>query len=181
MLVISKALPPQSRYDVELVLPFDLRQKSRLRTTLADGEEVGLFLERGRVLRDGDCLQADDGRIVRVRSKAEKVLHVVCANEAQLVRVAYHLGNRHVALQVGEGWVRIAADDVLADMIRGLGAKVQSLEAAFEPEAGAYGGHHHSHAPDAHGPEQDGAHRHRGVIHQFGDGASGPARGVTEP
>ena len=168
MLVISKLLPPQSRYDVELVLPFDLRQKSRLRTTTAGGEEVGLFLERGRVLRDGDCLQAEDGRIVRVRSKAEKVLHVICENDAQLVRVAYHLGNRHVPLQVGQGWVRIAADDVLADMISGLGATVQSLEAAFEPEAGAYGGHHHAHISDGHGSEKDGAHGHRGVIHQFG-------------
>ncbi len=180
MLVISKVLPPQSRCDVELILPFDLRQKSRLRTTTTAGEEVGLFLERGRVLRDGDCLQADDGRIIRVRSKAEKVLQVNCENEAQLVRVAYHLGNRHVALQVGEGWVRIAADDVLADMIKGLGAKVQCLEAAFEPEAGAYGGHHHSHATDEKGPGQHGAHGHRGVIHQFGDSASGSAS-VTEP
>jgi len=181
MLVISKVLPPQSRHDIELVLSFDLRQKSRLRTTLADGEEVGLFLERGRILRDGDCLQAEDGRIVLVRSKAEKVLHVVCENEAQLVRVAYHLGNRHVALQVGDGWVRIAADDVLADMIIGLGASVQPLEAAFEPEAGAYGGHHHSHASDAHGSgHDDGTHGHRGIIHQFGDGASGSAAGAAD-
>lgn len=175
MLVISKVLPPQSRHDVELVLPFDLRQKSRLRTTLADGEEVGLFLDRGRVLRDGDCLQAEDGRVVRVRSRAEKVLHVICENDAQLVRVAYHLGNRHVALQVGEGWVRIAADEVLADMIRGLGARVEYLEAAFEPEAGAYGGHHHAHAGDEHGAGAHGGHGHRGVIHQFGDRTSGSA------
>jgi urease accessory protein len=178
MLVISKVLPPQSRHDVELVLPFDLRQKSRLRTTLADGEEVGLFLERGSVLRDGDCLQADDGRIVRVRSKAEKVLHVVCDDEAQLVRVAYHLGNRHVALQVGAGWIRIAADNVLADMIKGLGARAQSLEAAFEPEAGAYGGHHHSHDADGSNSKRDGGHGQRGVIHQFGEGAP---TGVAEP
>lgn len=180
MLVISKVLPPQSRYDVELVLPFDLRQKSRLRTTTAEGEEAGLFLERGRVLRDGDCLQADDGRIVRIRSKAEKVLHVSCENEAQLVRVAYHLGNRHVPLQVGQGWVRIAADDVLADMVEGLGATVQTLDAAFEPEAGAYGGHHHAHDSDERGSEKDGAHRHRGVIHQFGDSASGSAADMAK-
>ncbi len=180
MLVLSKILPPQASYDAELVLPFDLRQKSRLRTELDDGEEVGMFLERGRVLRDGDCLQAEDGRIVRIRSAAEKVLHVVCENDAQLVRVAYHLGNRHVALQVGEGWVRIAADQVLADMIIGLGASVTSLEVAFEPESGAYGGHHHAHDADEHDSAHHGAHGHRGIIHQFGEGGSEAAPGAPE-
>jgi urease accessory protein len=181
MLVLSKILPPQASYDAELVLPFDLRQKSRLRTELDDGEEVGMFLERGRVLRDGDCLQAEDGRIVRIRSAAEKVLHVVCENDAQLVRVAYHLGNRHVALQVGEGWVRIAADQVLADMIIGLGASVTSLEVAFEPESGAYGGHHHhAHDADEHESARHGAHGHRGIIHQFGESGSEAVPGAPE-
>ena len=185
MLVISKLLPPQSRHDVELVLPFDLRQKSRLRTALSDGEEVGLFLERGRVLRDGDCLQADDGRIVLVRSKAEKVLHISCASEPELVRVAYHLGNRHVPLQVGDGWVRIAADDVLGEMVKGLGATVQQLEAAFEPGAGAYGGHHHAHpsgesGTGEHGPQQNGTHAHRGIIHQFGARGIGSRNKATD-
>ena len=124
MLVVSKRLPEQSRHDVELVLPFDLRQKSRLRTTLADGEEVGLFLDRGHVLRGGDYLQSEDGRIVLVRAKAEKVLHISCANAADLLRVAYHLGNRHVPLQVGQGWLRIANDDVLRAMVEGLGASI---------------------------------------------------------
>ena len=76
MLTISKHATAQSTHDIELVLPFDLRQKSRLRTALVDGEEVGLFLERGDILRDGDCLLADDGRVVIVRAKAEKVLHM---------------------------------------------------------------------------------------------------------
>ncbi|UCH48223.1 MAG: urease accessory protein UreE [Betaproteobacteria bacterium] len=160
MLVISKLLPKQSRCDVELVLPFDLRQKSRLRTTLADGEEVGLFLERGHVLRDGDFLQAEDGRVVVVRARAERVLHIFCDSEPDLVRVVYHLGNRHVPLQVGKGWVRIADDDVLRKMVEGLGASVKVMNAPFEPEAGAYGGHHH------HGGEESGS-----VIHQFGRAA----------
>ena len=164
MLVISKLLPKQSRFDVELVLPFDLRQKSRLRTALADGEEVGLFLERGHILRDGDFLQADDGRIVLVRAQAERVLHISCASETDLVRAAYHLGNRHVPLQVGTGWVRIADDDVLRQMVEGLGATVEVMNAPFEPEAGAYGGHHHGH-----GGEESG-----GVIHQFGGAAKQP-------
>lgn len=158
MLVISKLLPEQSRYDVELVLPFELRQKSRLRTRLANGEEVGLFLERGHILRDGDFLSAEDGRIVVVRAQAERVLHIACRSETELVRVAYHLGNRHVPLQVGSGWVRIAEDSVLREMVEGLGASTQLKSAAFEPEAGAYGGHDHAHGGDS------GA----GVIHQFG-------------
>ena len=158
MLVISRPLPKQERYDVELVLPFDLRQKSRLRTALPGGEEVGLFLERGHILRDGDFLQAEDGRIVVVRAQAECVLHIVCDSEPDLVRVAYHLGNRHVPLQVGHGWVRIAEDDVLGTMVEGLGASVEVMNVPFEPEAGAYGGHHHGHGSD----------EGRGVIHQFG-------------
>jgi urease accessory protein len=158
MLVISKLLPRQSRFDVELVLPFELRQRSRLRTVLPDGEEVGLFLERGHILRGGDFLQGEDGRIVVVRAQSERVLHVSCASEAELVRVAYHLGNRHVPLQVGTRWVRIAEDDVLRRMVEGLGASVQAMSAPFEPESGAYGGHHHGH----------GAQEGGGIIHQFG-------------
>jgi urease accessory protein len=165
MLVVSKRLSDQSRHDLELVLPFDLRQKSRLRTTLPDGEEVGLFLERGQVLRGGDCLQAEDGRIVVVRAKAEKVLHISCADAVDLLRVTYHLGNRHVPLQVGQGWVRIADDDVLRQMVEGLGAAVEVMVAPFEPEAGAYGGHHHGHAGESNGGS-GGA-----VIHQFGAAA----------
>ncbi len=164
MLVISKRLPPQSRHDVELILPFDLRQKSRLRTSLSDGEEVGLFLERGTVLRDGDYLQAEDDRIVLVRAQAEQVLQICCDSERDLVRVAYHLGNRHVPLQVGAGWVRIADDDVLRQMVEGLGASIEAMNAPFEPEAGAYGGHHHAH----------GSEHGAGVIHQFGRANSQP-------
>lgn len=158
MLTISKRIATQSGYDVELVLPFELRQKSRLRTALADGEEVGLFLDRGHILRDGEYLQAIDGRIVVVRAQPEKVLRISCSSERDLIRIAYHLGNRHVALQVGEGWLSIADDDVLRNMVEGLGARVALVEAPFEPEAGAYGGHHHGH--DSSG--------HRGLIHQFG-------------
>jgi len=163
MLVISKTLAPQSRCDVELELPFDLRQKSRLRTTAVDGEEVGLFLERGHVLRDGDYLLAEDGRIVRVKASNEKVLHIECSSASALVRVTYHLGNRHVPLQVGNDWVRIADDDVLRQMVKGLGAEVRVLEAPFEPEAGAYGGHHHGHVGESNGNKSGAS-----VIHQFG-------------
>ena len=145
MLIVQQRIPPQSAFDAELALPFELRQKSRLRTTVAGGEEIGLFLERGTVLRGGEFLRADDGRVVRVVAAEEDLLEVRCSDGPTLARAAYHLGNRHVPVQVGEGYLRLAADHVLEDMLKGLGAKLAPVEAPFEPEAGAYaaGGHHH--------------------------------------
>ena len=98
MLNIQKRCPPREKFDAELVLPFDLRQKTRLRTQTTAGEETGLFLPRGSILRDGDFLEAEDGRIVKVTAKPEKVL------------------------QIGAGWLRIANDYVLRQMVEGLGA-----------------------------------------------------------
>ena len=157
MLTIQKRCAPRASFDAELVLPFELRQKSRLRTHSETGEEVGLFLPRGELLRGGDFLEADDGRVVRVSAKHEKVLHIGCPDGMQLARIAYHLGNRHVPLQVGEGWLRIANDYVLRQMVEGLSALAVAMEAPFEPEAGAYAGHqHHGETP-----------LHRGMIHQY--------------
>ena len=158
MLIVQKRIPPQVTFDAELVLPFELRQKSRLRTAVASGEEIGLFLERGMVLRDGECLHADDGRVVRVVAAAEDLFEVHCADPEALARAAYHLGNRHTPAQIGTGWLRIAADDVLAAMLRGLGATVTALRAPFEPEAGAYAAGHHAHSAEA---------KHAGIIHDF--------------
>jgi urease accessory protein len=130
----------------QLRLPFELRQKSRLRTKLVSGEEVALMLPRGGILRGGDLVAASDGRAIEVLAEPEKLLHI---ESAELARVAYHLGNRHVPVQVGEGFLRIAADHVLAEMVKQLGARVSSIEAPFEPEGGAYTsgghGHHHDH------------------------------------
>jgi len=141
----------------ELVLPFDLRIRSRLRTRLASGEEAVLKTERGAILRGGECLKSEDGRVVRVSAAPEKVMHVTCADQYELTRAAYHLGNRHVAVEIGAGFLRIAADHVLGDMLLGLGAKVEEREAPFEPEAGAYG--------DGHGHHDEAAHG--GKIHQY--------------
>jgi len=126
-----------------LELPFEPRQKSRLRTKLASGEEVALALPRGDVLRGGDLVTASDGRVIEVVSKKEDLLHVECDGPLALAKLAYPLGNRHVPVEVGDGYLRIAADHVLEDMLKQLGARVSSLEAPFEPEAGAYGGHAH--------------------------------------
>jgi len=126
-----------------LELPFDSRQKSRLRARLASGEEVALRLPRGEILRGGDLLSAADGRVIEVVSQAEKLLQVECASAIELAKAAYHLGNRHVPVQLGDGFLRIAEDHVLEEMLRRLGARLSAVEAPFEPEAGAYGGGHH--------------------------------------
>jgi urease accessory protein len=128
-----------------LTLPFEQRQKSRLRATAENGEEVALILPRGRVLRGGDRVAATDGREVEIVAAPEKLLHI---ESGELARVAYHLGNRHVPLQVGPGFLRIAEDHVLEEMARKLGARVSHVEAPFEPEAGAYG---HQHDEMGHG------------------------------
>ena len=159
--VNAKAGAAANATAAQLKLPFDLRQKSRLRTTLVDGEDAWLMLPRGEILRGGDKLLANDGRVVEVVSESEDVLHIECANATALARAAYHLGNRHVPVQVGDGFLRIAADHVLAEMLKGLGATLTPMRAPFEPEAGAYGGHaggHHHHSDEV---------AHAGRIHEY--------------
>ncbi len=144
----------------QLKLPFDSRQKSRLRTQLASGEYVALMLPRGEILRGGDLVVASDGRVIEVIAQTERVLHITCSTPQNLTRAAYHLGNRHVPVQVGEAYLRIAADHVLEEMLKGLGAAIEAMDDAFEPEAGAYGGGGHRHNDDEQG--------HGGRIHQYG-------------
>jgi urease accessory protein len=149
--------------DDRLVLPFDLRSRSRFRARLASGEEVGVLLPRGQRLRGGDRLRATDGRVVAVVAAAESVTTLRSTDPRVLACAAYHLGNRHVALQVGNGWLRYRHDHVLDDMARGLGLSVLLEEAPFEPEPGAY-------APGAaHGHDHDHGHGH-GHDHDHGQG-----------
>ena len=142
-----------------LELPFELRQKTRQRVRLASGEEVAMMLPRGTVLRGGDVLRASDARIVEVVARPESVLHVECETPRALARAAYHLGNRHVPVEVCEGYLRLAADHVLEQMLKGLGATLTVMEAPFEPESGAYAAHSHS-LMALHPP-------HRGRIHEY--------------
>ena len=158
MLIVRRRIAAQNYADEELLLPFEQRQKSRLRTRLESGEEIGLFLERGGVLRGGDCLVADDGRIVRVVAAPEALMEVRCADPGLLARAAYHLGNRHCAVAIGAGWLRFAADPVLAGMLYGMGLVATPLSVPFEPEAGAYAAGHHHHSSTA---------KHAGIIHDF--------------
>lgn len=143
MLTLNTKIDHADHVDGELVLPFELREKSRQRAILSSGEEVALFTVRGTVLRHGDLLRGDDGRIVKIVAAPEVTYRVVCASTRDLLRCAYHLGNRHTQIQVGDGFLRIRQDAVLKDMLQGLGANVTEEQAPFEPEAGAYGGHHH--------------------------------------
>jgi urease accessory protein len=131
-----------SQTDDRLILPFDLRQKSRQRVRLESGVEAALQLERGTILRGGDKLLGDHGHTILVVAAPEPVLLVSCATPRGLICAAYHLGNRHVPVQVGDGWLRLGDDHVLLDMLLGLGATVSHEIAPFEPEAGAYGGGH---------------------------------------
>jgi len=129
-----------------MVLPWDQRERCRLRARLVSGEEVALFLARGTVLRDGDLLSGEGGRVVRVVAAPEPTYLIRCVDAAMLARCAYHLGNRHTQAEVGPGWIRIRVDPVLKEMVLGLGAHVDEELAKFEPEAGAYaGGHSHAH------------------------------------
>ncbi len=150
MLQLKTLLAVVKPYQTTLSLPIDKRIKSRLKVTLDDGREAGLFLPRGLILRDGDQVESDDGVVVMVCAADEHVSTVHCDDPLLLTRVAYHLGNRHVSLQVATGFVRYQHDHVLDDMVRGLGGEVVVEQAPFEPEAGAYhnsnhGGHHHVH------------------------------------
>jgi urease accessory protein len=158
MITINARAEPGAAPDTDLVLPFELRQRSRLLARLSSGEEAGVVLDRGSVLRGGDLLRATDGRIVRVVAADEALIEARCADATALARCAFHLGNRHTPVEVRDGALRFAADEVLATMLRGLGAQVAALQAPFEPEAGAYAAGHHPHSGDA---------RHSGIIHDM--------------
>jgi len=161
MLGISQRLHEARHPDAYLVLPFDARSRSRLRATLTSGEEAGIVLPRGQVLRGGDLLLASDGRVIQVKAASETLSTVRSSEPGVLARAAYHLGNRHVALQIGPGWLRYGHDHVLDDMVRGLGLAVTVEQAPFEPEAGAYHGASHAHSHDhSHEHIHDHTHEH---------------------
>lgn len=152
----------------QLRLPFGSRSGGRLHATLVSGEEVALALPRGEVLRGGDLVTASDGRVFEVIAASESLLHAQCANAAELAKAAYLLGSRHVPVQVGDGFLRLAAGHGLEETLNRLGAKVTHVDAPFEPEAGAHGGGHqggHAHVHDEershdHGHDHDHDHDH---------------------
>ena len=148
--IIERIEDRTETYSTSLTLPFDQRQKSRLRVTLDNGKEASLILNRGAVLRHGDLLRTVCGEVIEVRASLEAVSMVRESNSNLLSRACYHLGNRHVPLQINNGSLCYLRDHVLDDMVRSLGLGIEHLEAAFEPEPGAYQGdgkyqHAHGH------------------------------------
>ena len=132
-----------------LTLAIEQRVRSRLRAQLDDGRTAGLFLPRGSLIRGGDILSSNDGTLVKVIAAQEKVSTLYCDESVLLARAAYHLGNRHIPLQVENGWLRYQHDHVLDEMLHLMELHVTVEMAEFEPEAGAYQqsehSHHHSH------------------------------------
>jgi len=133
-------------------LDWDVRQKSRFDATDSQGRKIGVFLPRGTAVRGGDVLVAEDGSLVRVIAAPQPVLRIThCTAHGtpfDLTRAAYHLGNRHVPIELKPDHLKIEPDHVLADMLRSMHLIVVAVEEAFEPEGGAYGSHEHSHGAD---------------------------------
>lgn len=135
---------------MQVVLTYEERQKSRHRTETRCGQSIGWFIERGQVLADGDLLCCSDGSMVQVVAQQEQVSRVETSDALLLTRAAYHLGNRHVPLEIGAGFLVYLHDHVLDEMVQGLGLSVQSRLSPFNPEAGAYHTTHQHHDPDHH-------------------------------
>ncbi|MBP6276239.1 MAG: urease accessory protein UreE [Limnohabitans sp.] len=170
MLQISKILPKGKGLASALLrrapsvnLDWDTRQKSRFSTTDTQGRELGVFLPRGTVVRGDDVLVAEDGSLVRVVAAPQDVLRITACSERgspfDLTRAAYHLGNRHVPIELQPDHLKIEPDHVLADMLRAMHMTVVAVSEPFEPENGAYGDHG-GHAHGGHGHDHDHAHSH---------------------
>ncbi len=181
MIICSKRMPQGQGLAKVLVqraasitLDWDTRQKSRFDATDSSGRQLGVFLPRGTVVRGGDVLVAEDGSLVRVEAAPQSVLRITaCAEHGSpfdLMRAAYHLGNRHVPIELKPDHLKIEPDHVLADLLRAMHMMVTEVQEPFEPEGGAYGdnammghdhGHGHSHGHDhAHDHTHDHGHSH---------------------
>jgi len=144
-------------------LDYDRRRRRRIALTGTGGLSFLLDLADAPALRSGDGIQLGDGRIVAVEAAPEQLLEITCADGRALARIAWHLGNRHLAAEIGARAIHIRDDHVIADMVRGLGAEVRVVERPFNPEGGAYGhgtvlrhehGHHHGHTHHHHGSHE---------------------------
>ena len=168
MLIISKLMvqgaglaPVLLKRASSLELDWDVRQKSRFDATDSTGRQLGVFLPRGTLVRGGDVLVAEDGSLIKVVASAQKVLLVQHDTDHgtpfDLIRAAYHLGNRHVPIELKPDHLKIEPDHVLGDMLRAMHLIVTEVETAFEPEGGAYSSQPHSHG---HGSGNGHSHSH---------------------
>jgi urease accessory protein len=146
-----------------VALDWDVRQKSRFDATDSTGRVIGVFLPRGTLVRGGDVLVLEDGSLVRVQAAPQDVLRITaCAQHGSpfdLTRAAYHLGNRHVPIELQPDHLKIEPDHVLADMLRAMHMTVVAVQEAFEPEGGAYSSQGHTHGAHRHG-EHSHTHDH---------------------
>ena len=177
MLTVNKMMPSGARLAPVLLkraptitLDWDVRQKSRFDATDSSGRSIGVFLPRGTVVRGGDVLVAEDGTLIRVVAAPQAVLYIShCPQHGtpfDLTRAAYHLGNRHVPIELKPDHLKIEPDHVLADMLRAMHLIVREDTLAFEPEGGAYlaqgHGHGHSHS-HGHAADHGDDHQQRGA------------------
>jgi urease accessory protein len=163
--------PVLVRRAATIELDWDTRQKSRFDAVDSQGRSIGVFLPRGRIVRGGDVLVGEDGSLIAVKARPQPVFVVTPGargSPLDLLRAAYHLGNRHVPLEVKPGHLQLEPDHVLAEMLRRMGLRVEETLAAFEPEAGAYESvsaaheHEHEHGDDhGHGHSHDHGHKPR--------------------
>ena len=140
---------PQEKATGSLTLDFHARHRRRFRLTADQGDDVLLDLPQAIAMADGDGLQLDDGRWLKVQAALEDLVEIRHENPRQLVRLAWHLGNRHLPTEILDHALRIRPDHVIEEMLRGFGAHLQSVQAAFQPEGGAYGHGHHDQNHDA--------------------------------
>ena len=162
-----------------VVLDFDDRHRRRMAMTGTRGLEFLLDLENAVALRGGDALVLEDGRLIEVVAAPEPLIEIRGVDPLHLVRVAWHLGNRHLPTQIMAKGLRIRRDHVIEAMVKGLGARIIEIEAPFDPEGGAYAGGGHAHAADDHAHHHDahdhGAHDHAGHDHSKHDHSHGHA------
>lgn len=161
VITTPEKLPAQTQTALVLELAFDDRQKSRHKATTQCGQPIGWFIERGHVLKQGEFLVCTTGQVIAITAAPESVSTVRAHTALDLTRAAYHLGNRHVPLQITPEYLRFQHDHVLDEMIKGLGLQVTCELAPFQPEPGAYAkGHGHSHGDDSHNGHTHSGHSH---------------------
>jgi urease accessory protein len=136
---------PKEKAAGSLTLDFDARHRRRIRLTADQGDDVLLDLPKTVAMADGDGLQLEDGRWLKVQAAAEPIVEVRHKDPNQLARLAWHLGNRHLATEIRDQVLRIRHDDVIEDMLHGFGADLVKVQAPFQPEGGAYSDHSHQH------------------------------------
>lgn len=159
--VVRRPAVKPDRVADTLLLDHEARHRRRVSMTAEGGLAFLLDLDRATALDDGDALKLEDGRLVQVRAAPERLIEIRTDNPLRLMKVGWHLGNRHVATEIGADVLHIGFDHVLLEMVRGLGATAREVERPFRPERGAYeGGHDHGHHGHDHASHDHGSHGH---------------------